>query len=141
MTGLGAKRPPLVAAFLVPKGRQFHPCRKARPLFPFFSTRQSRRFSYPPKGRALHPLPPREFSTASTVSTATWRFSALASPILILLTVRLMTQAQLIKLHDHLLAHYNAHGAEEAREQICALEEQLLASIALSPSPMTSPGQ
>jgi hypothetical protein len=72
----------------------------------------------------------REFSTASAVSTAARRFSALATPILILLTVCLMTQEQLIKLHDHLVAHYNAHGAEEAREQICALEEMLLASMA-----------
>jgi hypothetical protein len=41
-----------------------------------------------------------------------------------------MTQAELIKLHDHLVAHYNAHGAEESAEQISTIEKLLLASIA-----------
>jgi hypothetical protein len=57
-------------------------------------------------------------------------------PIVTLLTVSYMTKAQLIKLHDHLVAHYNAHGAEEAREQICALEDQLLALLGWNPSPV-----
>ena len=46
-----------------------------------------------------------------------------------------MTRTELIKLHDHLVAQYHAHGAEKAREQISALEELLLASIAENPSP------
>jgi hypothetical protein len=38
-----------------------------------------------------------------------------------------MTEAELIKLHDHLVAHYEAHGAEESAQQISATEELLLA--------------
>jgi len=49
-----------------------------------------------------------------------------------------MTRTELIKLHDHLVAHYNTHGAEEAREQISALE-LLLASIAGNPLPVSLP--
>ncbi len=45
-----------------------------------------------------------------------------------------MTRSELIKLHDHLVAHYIAHGAEEARDQICALEEFLMACIARNSS-------
>ncbi len=37
-----------------------------------------------------------------------------------------MTQEELISLHDHLVGHYNDHGAEEARQQIAALEDLLL---------------
>ncbi len=50
-----------------------------------------------------------------------------------------MTQAELIKLHDHLVTQFNNHGAEEAREQISALEELLLASMAWNPSPVSLP--
>jgi hypothetical protein len=84
---------------------------------------------HPPAGAA---------SKFSTASTATGIF-VLALVILTLLKAVNMTRAELIKLHDHLVAHYNAHGAEEAREQISALEELLLASIACNPSPVSSP--
>jgi hypothetical protein len=72
------------------------------------------------------------FSTASTIFVV-------ALAILTLLKSRGMTRAELIKLHDHLVAHYKDHGAEEAREQICALEELLLASIAWNFSPVFLP--
>jgi len=48
-----------------------------------------------------------------------------------------MTRTELIKLHDYLVADYKSHGAEEAREQISALEELLLASTARNPSPLS----
>ena len=51
-----------------------------------------------------------------------------------------MTRTELIKLHDHLVTRYNDHGAEETREQICALEEMLLA-IACNPSSGPLPRQ
>jgi hypothetical protein len=62
-----------------------------------------------------------------------------ALAILTLLRLVNMTRAELIKLHDHLVTHYNNHGAEEAREQISALEELLLASIALNASAVSLP--
>lgn len=82
------------------------------------------------------PTPLPAASEFSTASTATGIF-VLAVAILTLLRVAGMTRTELIKLHDYLVADYKSHGAEEAREQISALEELLLASTAWNPSPVS----
>jgi len=54
---------------------------------------------------------------------------------LTLLKAERMTRTELIKLHDHLVAYYNAHGADECAEQICAIEQLLLPSDTGNASP------